>query len=174
MILIKRIINLTGKNFERVNFEEAELIEFICNDKLPIDLKFSIWGVRLLFDDFWKHDKTFLQGISHSQDYYVAGIGKIMIQQVNGIDFHFFPYKKTSNSYQFVYDELGQILDKGWSKGKLEGGDNYLWECVQIHPHGFCRLNIYAYGDVEYEFDDVNIIPEKDFLERPNHYAYHI
>ena len=171
---IRRQVDLTGENFNRINFEEAEIIELHLSDKLSDSIEFEIWGTRLLMDDFWEHDKTFLHGVSHSDDYYVAGIGKIKIQQEIGIDMSFFPYAKMEDSYKFLRDETGKLVEESRIIGILKGSENYLWECVVICPHGFCRLNIYADGKVEYEFDDINMITEREFLKNPAKYAYHI
>ena len=108
MVEINRIIDLTTNNFGRVNFEEAEILKFDYFD----NVEFELWGARLLVDDFWDHDKSFLQGVPHSDDYYVAGIGKIKIQQVLGIDMFFYPYIKVGDLYEFLYDSNGKKLKK--------------------------------------------------------------
>ena len=56
---------MTTNNFGRVNFEEAEILKFDYFD----NVEFELWGARLLVDDFWDHDKSFLQGVPHSDDY---------------------------------------------------------------------------------------------------------
>lgn len=108
MVEINRIIDLTTNNFGRVNFEEAEILKFDYFD----NVEFELWGARLLVDDFWDHDKSFLQGVPHSDDYYVAGIGKIKIQQVLGSDMFFYPYIKVGDLYEFLYDSNGKKLKK--------------------------------------------------------------
>lgn len=135
-------------------------------------MEFEIWGAKLLVDDFWEHDKTFLLGVPHSDDYYVAGKGKIKIQKVLGINMTFSPYVEADNSYNFIYDSTGKVIEKKWMRGEVKKGNNYLWECVLIHPHGYCKLNIYACGHVKYEFDDKNMIFEKEFLKNPLKYSY--
>jgi len=169
---INRVIDLTTNNFERINFEEAEILEFDYFEKPFDNVEFEIWGAKLLVDDFWDHDKSFLPGVPHSDDYYVAGKGIIRIQQVLGIEVFFSPYVKMENSYNFLYDSTGNVIEKSWKRGKIEKGNNYLWECVLIHPHGYFKLNIYACGCVEYEFDDKNMVLEKEFLKNPFNYAY--
>lgn len=58
---IRREIDLTSDNYWRINFEEAEIIEFDYSSKPFDNVEFEIWGARLLVDDFWDHDKSFLQ-----------------------------------------------------------------------------------------------------------------
>lgn len=168
MVEINRIIDLTTNNFGRVNFEEAEILKFDYFD----NVEFELWGARLLVDDFWDHDKSFLQGVPHSDDYYVAGIGKIKIQQVLGIDMFFYPYIKVGDLYEFLYDSNGKKIEKRWRRGEIEKGDNYLWECVLLHPHGYFKLNICASGCIKYEFDDKDMVFENEFLKNPFKYTY--
>lgn len=172
MVEINRVIDLTTKNFERINFEDAEILEFDYFDKPFNTMEFGIWGAKLLVDDFWDHDKTFLPGVSHSDDYYVAGKGKIKIQQVLGIDIAFSPYVKKNGLYKFRYDSTGKIIEKKWKRGEMSRGNNYLWECVLIHPHGYFRLNINTQGCIKYEFDDKDIVFEKEFKKNPFKYTY--
>lgn len=103
---------MTTNNFGRVNFEEAEILKFDYFDKPFDNVEFELWGARLLVDDFWDHDKSFLQGVPHSDDYYVAGKGKIKIQQVLGSDMFFYPYIKVGDLYEFLYDSNGKKLKK--------------------------------------------------------------
>ena len=124
-------------------------MEFDYINKPFDNVEFEIWGAKLLVDDFWKHDKTFLQGVPHFDDYYVAGRGKIRIQQVCGIDMVFSPYVEIGNSYKFLYDSTGKVIEERWMRGEIEKGEGYLWESVLIHPHGYCRLNVYACGRME-------------------------
>ena len=172
MLEINRVIDLTKNNFGRINFEEAEILEFDYFNKPFENVEFEIWGAKLLVDDFWDHDKSFLLGVPHSDDYYVAGKGIIRIQHVLGIDMFFSPYVKTEDSYQFVHDSTGNVIEKRWRRGEIKKGDDYLWECVLIHPHGYFKLNIYACGCVKYEFDDKDMVLEKEFLKSPFKYAY--
>lgn len=123
---------MTGKNFDRINFEEAEILKFDFRNKDISDIEFEIWGARLLVDDFWEHDKNFLNGVPHSDDYYVAGKGKIKIEHVIGIEMIFYPYDKVEIPSKFSIDETGKIIEKKWSKGKLGKGEHYLWECINI------------------------------------------
>ena len=169
---MKRIIDLTGANFERINFEEAEILVFDFRDKEINDIEFEIWRARLLVDNFWDHDKSFLEGVPHLDDYYVAGIGKIKMEQVSGIDMIFFPYDKKTCPSRFFVDNRGKALEERWVKGKLGSGNHYLWECVLIEPYGFCRLNIFSDGKIEYWFDERDMILEKEFLKSPIKYTY--
>lgn len=169
---IKRVIDITANYFERINFEEAEIMGFDYFNKPFDNVEFEIWGAKLLVDDFWSHDKYFLQGVSHSDDYYVAGKGKIQLQRVLGIDMAFSPYIVTDGLYKFIYDSGGKVVERKWRRGELEKGHNYLWECALIQPHGYCRLNIHACGDIKYEFDDKDMIFEKEYLKNPYQYSY--
>lgn len=149
-------------------------MKFDYNDAMTDYIEFKIWGARLLVDNFWKHDKSFLKGVSHSDDYYVAGIGKVKIQHVRGIDISFFPYQEINGDFKFVQDATGKRIEEKWNRGSMKDGNNYLWECVSVCPHGFCRLSISADGNVEYEFDDKDMIFEKEFFKNPFRYTYHI
>jgi hypothetical protein len=169
---IRREIDLTSDNYWRINFEEAEIIEFDYSSKPFDNVEFEIWGARLLVDDFWDHDKSFLPGVPHLDDYYVAGKGKIRIRQVSGIDTTFSPYVKEGNLYKFLYDTAGNIVEKKCKRGEIEKGSPYLWECVLVRPHGFINLNIYACGCVTYEFDDNDMVYEKEFFKNPLKYIY--
>ena len=97
---------MTTNNFGRVNFEEAEILKFDYFDKPFDNVEFELWGARLLVDDFWDHDKSFLQGVPHSDDYYVAGKGKIKIQQVLGSDMFFYPYIKWEIYMNFFMTQM--------------------------------------------------------------------
>lgn len=168
---MKRVIDLAADNFERCNFEEAEILGFDYLDKSFDDIEFKIWGARLLVDDFWEHDKSFLPGVSHEDDYYVAGEGTIKIQQALGFELCFAPYKEFVGAFRFICDPEGKIIEKKRTRGKLGEGDIYLWECTSACPHGFVRLKICACGEVNYEFHDEDMIAEKEFLQNPLKYS---
>ncbi len=171
---IKRVIDLTGENFDRINFEEAEILKFDFINKDINNIEFEIWGARLLVDNFWEHEKNFLNGVPHSDDYYVAGKGKIKIEDVTGIQMTFYPYDKVEIPSKFAIDETGKIIEKKWSMGKPGKGDHYLWECVLIYPYSFCKLNVFCNGKIKFMFDDIDMIFEKEYLNNPLKYSYHI
>ena len=150
---MKRIIDLTGANFERINFEEAEILVFDFRDKEINDIEFEIWGARLLVDNFWDHDKSFLEGVPHLDDYYVAGIGKIKMEQVSGIEMIFFPYDKKTCPSRFFVDNRGKALEERWVKGKLGSGNHYLWECV--------LLKLLSRGNVRFIYAEPNKTNER-------------
>ena len=84
----------------------------------------------------------------------------------------FYPYIKVGDLYEFLYDSNGKKIEKRWQRGETEKGDNYLWECVLLHPHGYFKLNICASGCIKYEFDDKDMVFENEFLKNPFKYTY--
>lgn len=173
MLHIKRTIDLTGENFWRIDTQEAEIIEFDYCEKEFETVEFEIWGIRILVGDFWEHDKSFLPGVPHNADYYVSGKGRIRVENVSGISVIFSPYPREKKCTDFYYDSLGRVIRMKWSRGKTVDEDNsYLWECPMEIPLGFARIFIQAQGPVTYEFDDKNMILEKEFLNDPMKYCY--
>lgn len=170
--MMNRTVDLTKNNFDRIDFQEAKILNFDYFDKPSDSMEFRVWGARLLVDDFWDHDKSFLSGFPHTDDYYVAGEGTIKIQQVSGIKVCFFPYQKENEISDFIYDSEGKVVEKKWEWGEMQEENTYLWECVLVTPHGYINLEICAHGNVEYAFNDEEIVFEKEFLQNPLKYSY--
>ena len=165
MVYIKRTIDLTSKNFQRIDFQEAEIIEFDLRKKNLDTVAFEIWGARLKVDYAWKHDKSFLPGVPHTDDYYVSGTGKIRIENTTGIKVTFSPYMQRNGRLGFCYDSSGKIIEEHKQLGITANvRSNYIWECPVIAPPGFANIYIWADGPVTYEFDDKDMIFEKEFF----------
>ena len=161
---MKRIIDLTGEKEYRVDFQEAEIIEFDFREKGLGTVEFEIWGARLLVGDIWKHDKSFLPGVPHTDDYYVSGIGSITVENVTGMELIFSPYS-SDGRLDFCYDSAGKKVKERKTFGKTaERVDSYIWECPVVSPSGFASIFIWADGPVTYEFDDKDMIFEKEFF----------
>ena len=165
MVHIKRAIDLTGENRYHVDFQEAEIIEFNFWEKVLDTVEFELWGARLLVDDAWDHDKNFLPGVPHTDDYYVSGKGKVRAESVGGIDVMFSPYSAGNYRSCFHYDSSGKRLKGRWHCGtSADLADSYIWECPVVSPSGFASIFIWADGPVTYEFDDKDMIFEKEFF----------
>ena len=172
MVHIKRAIDLTGENNCHVDFQEAEIIEFDFREKRLGTVAFEIWGARLLVKDIWKHDKSFLPGVSHVDDYYVSGTGRITIENATGIKVVFYPYSRKNGELSYSYDSAGEIIEEVWEDGITAALRNsYIWECPIIIPSGFASIYIWADGPVTYEFDDENMIFDDEFFRDPKKYC---
>ena len=155
-----------------MDFQEAEIIEFDFREKSLGTVEFKIWGARLLVKDGWDHDKSFLPGVSHADDYYVSGKGKITIENVTGIEVVFYPYSTENGELDFQYDSLGEKIKEKWNCGiLLDLVSSYIWCNPVISPSGFACIYIWADGPVTYEFDDKDMIFEKEFFRDPKKYC---
>ena len=170
---MKRIIDLTGENEYRVDFQEAEIIEFDFREKSLGTVEFEIWGARLLVKGVWKHDKSFLPGVPHTDDYYVSGRGRVTVENATGMEVIFSPYFQGNGRLGFCYDTAGKIIEEQRKIGKTaEWVDSYIWECPVVSPSGFASIFIWADGPVTYEFDDKDMIFEKEFFRDPKKYCF--
>ena len=173
MVHIKRAIDLTGENNCHVDFQEAQIIEFNFLEKSLGTVEFELWGARLLVEDAWDHDKSFLPGVPHTDDYYVSGRGRVTVENATGMEVIFSPYSKEYGSRDFCYDTAGKIIEEQRKIGKTaEWVDSYIWECPVVSPSGFASIFIWADGPVTYEFDDKDMIFEKEFFRDPKKYCF--
>ena len=175
MVHIKRTIDLTGENFWHVDFQEADIMEFDYREKDFGTVTFEVWGARPLVYKGWNHDNSFLPGVPHTDDYYVSGKGRVTFHNVTGINCEFFPYSGKKACDDFCYDSFGGIVKEEWHRGVKDSiSSSYVFCCPTEKPFGFSNIFIWADGPSVYEFDDKDMIFEREYLDNPQKYCYPI
>ena len=172
---MKHIIDLTGDNFDRVDFCEAKIIDLPISYNMPRKLQFTVWGAVILLGSEWIYDKEFLPTSIARTNQYVSGIGKIKITEINGGSIEIYPYEKLNGYPEKIVcaqkqDGTELVLSYQWEPENC--CQEYLWECVNMWPYGFCRLNIFSKGRLTYEFDDMDLVMLSTYLANPKQYVF--
>jgi len=165
-VLVRQVIDLTGQNFDRMDFCEAEIIDFFVPYNMPDTLEFSIWGGAILLDSHWNHDKNFLPEYIEKEDQYVCGLGIVKINGLKGGYVEIFPYENKRDIQGRTIcakniDGTDLIFRREWN---FTCNNEYLWECVIAWPYGFCRIEV-SCDNVSYEFDDESLIELSEYLK---------
>jgi len=174
---MKHIIDLTKSNFDKMDFTEAEIMNFDYRPEPPPSISFPIWGGVLLVSPMWKHRDNFEDGLKRTDELYVAGKGIIRINRLIGGNIRIAHYDKVRDAKgrtQIAKTSGGedQVFKRTWPCA-TGSADEYLWECVISQPYGFCVLRLLSEGGkVTYEFDDKDMIPLGQYLENPKVYSY--
>ena len=175
---MKHIIDLTQSNFDRINFQEAEILDFFCRRILPKSLEFSVWGARLLLDPHWTHDKSFMPA-HDNRDMYVSGMGLLKINNLVGGSIRVYVYDNIKNDLDHTiiaknHDGTDLAIQRTWGTlDSLKDYDEYLWECVINWPYGYCNLKLICdNGFVTYEYDTDDLVSEDEYLKNPSLYDY--
>ncbi|MCL1982495.1 MAG: hypothetical protein FWG53_05295 [Clostridiales bacterium] len=174
---MRYLIDLTKENFNRIDFTEAEIVDFYCRKILPDCFEFSIWGATINLDQHWKHDKSFYPN-HDNKNLYVSGIGTIRIRDLIGgsIEVYIYDNIKDEHSRTMVaknHDGSKTMIRREWGHASSNSeSSEYLWECVMAWPYGFCNLRLNVNGKVEYEFDTNDAISVDAFLKNPHIYDY--
>ncbi len=169
-------IDLTNVNFNRIDFSEAQIIDFCFKKDLPDKFEFTVWGATILLSSFWQHEKNFLLG--YEEDMYVSGVGTIKMTNLVGGSIEVYAYdniKDEQNRTILAKNLDGSVLvhKKQWTTRKSDSvSQEYFWECVFTWPYGFCNLRLFCCGPVTFEFDIDNLIPAKEYLKSPMLYAF--
>ena len=90
---MKQVIDLTGENFNRMDFCEARIMELLLPSDLPTSLEFTIYGAMILLEPYWEHDKSFLPDHIQKVDQCVSGIGVIKLSGLLGVYVKLYPYE---------------------------------------------------------------------------------
>jgi len=178
---MKHTIDLTQSNFDRIDFQEATILDFPYQRILPSNLDFSVWGARLLLDPHWTHNKSFMP-VHDNKDLYVSGMGVVKISNLVGGSIKVYVYDSIKDELNHTvvaknHDGSELVVQRTWGDNDLlsknYGEYLYDWECVMNWPYGFCVLRLYSdKGFVTYEYDTDNVIPEDEYLVNPLQYNY--
>lgn len=68
------VVDMTKKKFDRIDFTEAQIIDFFCQYKLPSSLEFNVWGATILLEPRWNHTEKFDSSLPKTEDMYVSMI----------------------------------------------------------------------------------------------------
>lgn len=175
---MKYVIDLTRNNFDRVDFTEAKIVDFYCQQVLPQELQFTVWGATLLLSSMWKHDEEFDDFLPKTDDMYVSGLGKIKITNLIGGSIEVYAYdnkrdenKRIINAKNWDGSELA--FKREWKTDNSKTYNEYLWECVIMWPYGFSILKLNSdNGTVTYEFDSDNLASVEKFRRNPDIYSF--
>lgn len=172
------IIDLTKKNFDRIDFTEAKIIDFYCQHTLPSTLEFKVWGATLLLSPMWKHMEKFDNSLQNVDDMYVSGEGIIKIYNLIGGSIEVYAYdniRDANNHTSFAKNCDGSelVFRRDWQFDRTQEVDEYLWECAITWPYGYCNLRLYSNnGKVTYEFDSENMISTNEYRQNPLLYTF--
>jgi len=175
---MKQVVDLTGKNFDRIDFSEAKIIDLYCQYILPNSLEFTLWGATILLSSHWKHDKKFLNGVNYDDDVYVSGIGVLKIDNLISGSIEIYPYdNKKDELNRIVFaksiDGSDLVFRRHWdSQNKDSDATEYRWGCVIKWPYGYCILSLLSKGSVKFEFDSEDMIPVEDYVRNPHRYSF--
>ncbi|MDL2302655.1 hypothetical protein LJC58_09960 [Lachnospiraceae bacterium OttesenSCG-928-D06] len=175
---MKYILDLTKRNFDKVDFTEAKIIDFFCQQNIPQVLEFTVWGATLLLSPMWKHEVEFEDIFPKTEDLYVSGLGKIRVTNLVKGKIEIFVYdnvKDEQNRIVNAYNHDGTelVFRREWGNDDYEDCDDYTWECVITWPYGFCMLTLGSNdGEVTYEFDTDNLISAEKFRKNPVLYSF--
>lgn len=165
---MKHVIDLTGDNFNRVDFCESKIVDFFIPHNKPDNLEFSLWGGVILLDSYWEHSRNFLPDYIEKEDQYISGLGIVKISGLKGGYVEIFPYENAKDIQDRAIcaknmDGTDLVFRREWD---LVNSNSYLWECVITWPYGFCRIKI-SCEYVSLEFDDDNLVALSKYLENP-------
>lgn len=171
---MKYTLDITNNNFDKLDFTEAEIVDFCCYEELPNSLTFKVWGATLLLSPMWDH--SFSEPFPRENDMYIAGYSTITINNLIGGDISISLYDTILDEYgrtQFAQNKEEAILEikKHWPKKQSEEYKDYLWESVTTWPYGFCALNLLSNGIVSFEFEADDMVNIDDYIKDPIKYV---
>ena len=176
---MRHYIDLTKRNFDRIDFTEAKIVDFYCQRELPEVFEFTVWGSTLLLAPMWKHDEDFDNSLPRNEDMYVAGLGKINLTNLVGGSIEVYAYdniRDENNRIVSAHNRDGSelIFKQEWKiENQEKDYDEYLWESVITWPYGFCILKLKSdNGKVTYEFDANNLVSATEFRTNPQKYLF--
>jgi hypothetical protein len=181
---MKSRIDITGEKFDKIDFSESEIIDFYCQENMPHEFKFTIWGATLWLSQKWDdHRPRFTKDElmfkkPHDVDMYVSGIGTITITRLTGGYIDISPYgniRDENGCTVFARDADNSIITykRSWNLGNTGKYDEYLWELTMAWPPAACVIYLYSdNGTVSYEFDDADIIDADLYIQQPREYSY--
>ena len=174
---MKHNIDLTKDNFNRINFSEAEIVDFYCKKVLPENFDFSIWGATILLAPHWSHEKNFITPCD-GKDLYVSGIGTIRLTGLLGGTIEVFIYDSIRDENNRIiaaknHDNSELVSRRHWGHtSEFSIVNEYIWECVMSWPYGFCNLRLYVHDTVVFEYDTQDTVLVDSYLKNPHLYSF--
>lgn len=175
---MKYEIDLTGINFDRIDFSEAEIIKFNFNKEIGNEFSFDVWGATILLAAHWSHSKNFMLD-DINRDMYVSGAGKIRIANLIGGKVSIYMYESLRNEQNVITtiaksDEIDVVYENTW--GKVSDFKNcvqeYTWDCVIIEPYGFCNLTLYSQEKITFEYNYNDMVDANKYLNNTGKYSF--
>lgn len=158
MSKIRKVLDITGKLFERVDFTESTLF-FHGHRKLPESIVIEVWGLSI-------------KETQSTEDYYVSGISTISFEGVTSSLLEVSVYQPNGNDFIKIKNDRNLKLTKSW-------GEPLNYEEYQYHlggvlnwPSGYCQLGINASGKVTVSFDTDGCVLTGDYVLNPEKYTY--
>ena len=171
---MRYLVDLTGKNFERIDFSEAKIVDIFFPYNMPDKLEFTVWGAVILMDTIWNFSNDFLPDHISKKDQYVSGMGTVRVDGITGGSIEIFPYDMNKDIFDKTIcaknrDGTDLLFKREWKT--VESSNVYVWECVIIYPYGFCCLKLNCDKNLSFEFDDKNLILLDEYMKHPSQYG---
>ncbi|HZG70510.1 MAG TPA: hypothetical protein VEY51_03155 [Chondromyces sp.] len=158
MSKIRKVLDVTGKLFDQVDFTESTLF-FHCYRKLPESIEIEVWGLSL-------------EGTQKNEDYYVSGISTISFEGVTSSLLEVSVYHPNGNEFIKINNDRYLKLTKSWGEPLDQEEYQYHLGGVLDWPSGYCQLGINATGKVTVSFETNNCVLTGDYVRNPEKYTY--
>lgn len=158
MSKIRKVLDITGKLFDLVDFTESTLF-FHGNRELPKSIEIEVWGLSL-------------KGTQQNEDSYVSGISTIRFEGVSSGLLEVSVYKPNENDFIKINNDLKLKLKKSWGEPLDHEEYPYHLSGVLDWPSGYCQLGINATGKVTVSFDTNDCVLSGDYVKNPEKYTY--
>ncbi|MED1856760.1 hypothetical protein [Brevibacillus reuszeri] len=158
MSKIKKVLDVTGKLFDLVDFTEATLF-FHGHRQLPETITIETWGL------------SFIE-TQNTKDYYVSGIATISFEGVTSGLLEVSLYQPNGKDFIKIDYENCLKLTKSWGKPLNFEEYQYHLGGVLDWPKGYCQLGIHATGKVTVSFDTDDCVLTRDYVLNPEKYTY--
>ncbi|MDQ0172825.1 hypothetical protein [Paenibacillus tundrae] len=176
-------VDLTREKFDDINgvdFYDGKTLFFDIPTTLPKNLEIEVWGASLMPEFDWTtyvnlEEDTRLREIidrSKSIAIQIQGFGKLRLEGLVGGNIEVSPLDITvKEDYTYFRDRQGQILSfrREWSMESVDSTCyEYGFDSKVAFPFGHCDLNLYAKGNVVFEFDTDDCVHYHDYVLNPN------
>ncbi|USG64625.1 hypothetical protein NDK47_21145 [Brevibacillus ruminantium] len=155
---IRRVLDVTGRIFDQVDFTESTIF-FQAHRELPQITEIEVWGLTL-------------KGMQNDEDQYVSGIASISFEGVTSVLLEVSIYQPDGNSFLKVNNDKLLKLSKSWGEPLANEKYQYSLAGVLDWPSGYCQLGIHATGKVTVCFEPNDCVSSGNYVKNPEKYTY--